>query len=107
MRKDVLDGPAVLGAGPEDLALRQAADERQGRFANRGDASERLTPPRRQRGRSSGCHDGPTLDAAAGEVNWRGRATARETYPRPADNFALSQAASPASTVMAIAHRRA
>ena len=107
MRQDVFDGPAVLGAGPEDLALRQAADERQGRFANRGDASERLTPPRRQRGRSSGCHDGPTLDAAAGEVNWRVRSTARETYPRRAYNSAVSQASSPASTFMAIAHRGA
>src|SRR5882672_5377744 len=66
VRKSTL---AFVGRLPEDLALRQAADERQGRFANRGDASERLTPPRRQRGRSSGCHDGPTLNGAAGEVN--------------------------------------
>src|SRR5439155_1998308 len=41
MRQDGIDGPAVLGSGPEDTAVRQAGDERRGRIAQRGGASER------------------------------------------------------------------
>jgi len=48
MSEDVLDGPAVLGAGPEDLALGQPREERQRRAASRRHASDGLAPPGRE-----------------------------------------------------------
>src|SRR6266508_5729746 len=48
VREDVLDGPAVLGAGPQDLALGQPLDERQRRSASRRHAPDGLALPGRQ-----------------------------------------------------------
>ena len=48
MREDVLDGPAVLGAGPPDLALGQPREERQRRAASRHHAVDGLAPPGRE-----------------------------------------------------------
>lgn len=45
VREDVLDGPAILGAGPQDLALRQPREERQRRPASRRHAPEGPAPP--------------------------------------------------------------
>jgi len=48
MSQDVLDGPAVLGAGPQDLALGQPRKEGQRRAASRRHASDGLAPPGRE-----------------------------------------------------------
>jgi hypothetical protein len=45
----VLDGPAILRAGPQDLALGQPREERQHRAASRRHASEGLASPGRER----------------------------------------------------------
>src|SRR5262249_41894795 len=96
------DGPEILRARPEDLALGQARDERQGRPADRGDPAERLAAPRRKRARSSRCHDGPKLDGDARPVNRGERRAAPRAY-----NSRVAHASSGASPFMAIAHRGA
>jgi hypothetical protein len=48
MSEDVLDGPAVLGARPQDLALGQPRKEGQRRAASRRHASDGLAPPGRE-----------------------------------------------------------
>ncbi len=48
MGEDVLDGPAILGAGPQDLALGQPREERQSRTASRPHPLDGLAPPGRE-----------------------------------------------------------
>jgi hypothetical protein len=62
MAQDVLDRPAVLRVGPQDLASGQPRDERQRGFAGRHDAPHCPAPPPRERRGPPRSHDGSTLD---------------------------------------------
>jgi hypothetical protein len=69
MGEDVLHGPAILGAGPQDLARGQPREERQRRAAGRRHAPDGAAPPGRQCLCPRGNHRGLTIDEAARPVN--------------------------------------